>query len=64
MERGGVTGKSGKQYLAECGKIGECAGCPFLRSCWNEEEFRRLTGRPPAGDSMQAPIEEPEKKPT
>jgi hypothetical protein len=44
MEKECVSGASGKQYLIDAGKAGECRGCPFFRSCWNEEEYNRVTG--------------------
>lgn len=38
-----VTGKSGKRYLVERNGIDRCEACPFFRSCWNMDEYRRLT---------------------
>lgn len=41
MDRDGVTGRSGKGYLLELGRIGRCEACAFVRSCWNPEEYLR-----------------------
>jgi hypothetical protein len=43
MEENNVTGKSGKQYFIELNKTGDCKGCPFLRSCWTDEEYDGLS---------------------
>lgn len=37
-----VSAESGKQYLLEQHKTDLCGSCPFLRSCWNMEEYKRL----------------------
>ena len=53
MTEHGVNGISGKEYLLEAHKIGECETCPFLRSCWNSEEYdRRMRGAPPEGSKI------------
>ncbi|OPY82241.1 MAG: hypothetical protein A4E65_00889 [Syntrophorhabdus sp. PtaU1.Bin153] len=38
-----VRNTSGKRYLIELNKIDKCRDCPFFRSCWKAEEYRRLT---------------------
>lgn len=43
MEEDKVTGKSGRQYLVERDQTDKCRDCPFLRSCWTEEEYDRLS---------------------
>lgn len=44
MMEHGAAGGSGKTYLTECGKLHLCKECPFFRSCWNPEDYKRLTG--------------------
>jgi hypothetical protein len=45
MEEHGVTGRSGKKYLVEEKRIYKCRKCPFLRSCWDTEEYDRVAAR-------------------
>jgi len=45
MERDGINNISGKQYLTDRNEIEECQTCPFLRSCWNIEEYERRASR-------------------
>ncbi len=42
MDKDGVKGKAGKEYLLEQGRIARCGACDFFRSCWNPEEHRRM----------------------
>jgi hypothetical protein len=43
MTEENVAGMSGKQYLIKRGKTGNCKDCPFFRSCWNSEDYDRLS---------------------
>jgi hypothetical protein len=36
-----ISSDSGKQYLIELHRIDLCKDCPFLRSCWTMEEYRK-----------------------
>ncbi|OPY02965.1 MAG: hypothetical protein A4E60_00636 [Syntrophorhabdus sp. PtaB.Bin047] len=38
-----VSSDSGKQYLIDHNMIELCRDCPFLRSCWTMEEYKRRT---------------------
>lgn len=40
-----VSSDSGKQYLIDRHGVELCRDCPFLRSCWTMEEYKkRLAG--------------------
>jgi len=39
MAEQGVKGASGKDFMIRTGNIDECRGCPFFRSCWNQEDY-------------------------
>ncbi|HOW53488.1 MAG TPA: hypothetical protein PLR60_02445 [Syntrophorhabdaceae bacterium] len=39
-----IDAPSGKQYLIERHKTGLCRDCPFLRSCWKMEEYKKMAG--------------------
>lgn len=39
MAEDGTTDQSGRQYLIERKQTDNCRDCPFLRSCWTEEEY-------------------------
>jgi len=43
MSKKQIKGMEGRQYLIESKKTDKCKDCPFLRSCWNTEEFERLS---------------------
>ncbi|HOV89564.1 MAG TPA: hypothetical protein PKW07_02510 [Syntrophorhabdaceae bacterium] len=43
MEKDRVTGINGKQYLMKIKKIYRCEHCPFFRSCWNIEDYRKIS---------------------
>ena len=38
-----IKGMEGRQYLIESKKTDRCKDCAFFRSCWNTEEFERLS---------------------
>lgn len=42
MEKDGITGITGKEYFLKIKKINRCLDCPFFRSCWDTEEYKRL----------------------
>ena len=39
-----INSDSGKKYLIEQKKIHLCRDCPFLRSCWTMEGYKRALG--------------------
>ena len=41
MAERGVKGASGREFMIGAHRINECEACPFLRSCWNSEEYDR-----------------------
>jgi hypothetical protein len=41
MEKDGVSGLPGKEYLIAQRKQGRCSHCPYFRSCWTTEEHAR-----------------------
>ena len=43
MAKHGAAGVSGKRYLIDAGRIWRCRTCAFFRSCWNTEEYGRLS---------------------
>lgn len=43
MKKDGITGTTGKKYLLKIKKINRCLDCSFFRSCWDAEEYKRLT---------------------
>ncbi len=45
MAKAGVTGMPGKEYLRRTGRLERCQVCPYLRACWNAEEYEHLAGR-------------------
>jgi hypothetical protein len=40
-----VSSDSGKQYLIDRHKVELCRDCPFLRSCWTMEEYKKVLSR-------------------
>ncbi len=45
MRSRNVSSDSGKKYLIEQGRVDLCGNCPFLRSCWAMEEYKKHTAR-------------------
>lgn len=43
MEMENVADKSGRQYLIELNQTDRCRDCSFLRSCWTEEEYDKVS---------------------
>jgi hypothetical protein len=41
-----INSDSGKRYLIEQGRVDLCGDCPFLRSCWTMEEYKKQLPRP------------------
>ncbi|HOJ71074.1 MAG TPA: hypothetical protein PK864_01050 [Syntrophorhabdaceae bacterium] len=45
MKKDKITGITGKQYLIDKNKLPRCLDCSFFSSCWNIEDYKKLTNQ-------------------